>query len=192
MMPLFIEILSVLCNILYLFLLTKKDMRCWAFAIVGSALGVLLMMQATLYGQALIYSYYVLMGLYGWWSWNRQTGNNVYATEWKLSIHSVMFVVLAVISLAAGLLLQKNTNAQNPLPDAVLTVFGFAATYMQVRKIRSSWIYWFVIDAASCWLYANQGLWLYAILMVIYCMLCIKGYQEWQSELTKNQNHSTN
>lgn len=167
-------------------------MRCWAFAILGSALGVLLMMQATLYGQSLIYTYYVIMGVYGWWHWNKQKANNTITHEWKLTIHSITFSLLSIIAFAVGLLLQKYTNSQYPFADSVLTTFGFAATFMQVKKIRSSWIYWFVIDAASCWLYANQGLWLYAILMVFYCMLCIKGYQEWQSELTKNQNHSTN
>ncbi|MFN4972693.1 MAG: nicotinamide riboside transporter PnuC [Bacteroidota bacterium] len=175
-----IEILSVVSNILYLLLLTKKDIRCWAFGIVGSALGVWLMVHATLYGQALIYTYYVLMGIYGWWHWHSAHETNSITTEWKLRTHTFILGALTILSIGMGLLLKQYSNSQYPFADAALTLFGFGATFMQVRKIRSSWIYWFVIDTAGAILYFKTGLQAYALLMAVYASLCVSGYLQWK------------
>ena len=48
-------------------------------------------------------------------------------------------------------------------------------------KILENWHYWFVIDLASIYLYANQGLWLTVGLFVIYLVLVILGYRQWRA-----------
>jgi nicotinamide mononucleotide transporter len=53
---------------------------------------------------------------------------------------------------------------------------------MVARKILENWLYWFVIDAASVYLYGARGLLLYALLFVAYLVLIVIGYRQWLAD----------
>jgi nicotinamide mononucleotide transporter len=50
---------------------------------------------------------------------------------------------------------------------------------MVAKKVLENWIYWFVIDALSIYLYASRGLPLYAALFALYLVLIVIGYRRW-------------
>jgi nicotinamide mononucleotide transporter len=50
---------------------------------------------------------------------------------------------------------------------------------MVARKVLENWIYWFVIDGVSVYLYGTRGLLLYAALFVFYLLLVVIGFQRW-------------
>ena len=50
---------------------------------------------------------------------------------------------------------------------------------MVARKILQNWHYWFVIDSVSVYLYVSRGLWLTAMLFVLYLVLILIGYRAW-------------
>jgi nicotinamide mononucleotide transporter len=70
--------------------------------------------------------------------------------------------------------------------DILITVFCFIATFKETHKIVTAWIYWIILNAASFVLYLQSGLFIYALLMLIYTILSIKGYLAWNKELKKN------
>jgi nicotinamide mononucleotide transporter len=51
---------------------------------------------------------------------------------------------------------------------------------MVARKILQNWHYWFVIDTVSIYLYISRGLWLTALLFILYLVLVIVGYRCWR------------
>lgn len=176
---LIIEIFSVLCNITYLMLLTRKNIAAWPFGILGAAFGIYLMLHATLYGQAIIHLYYVVIGIYGWWHWRQKVQEKSFK-EWPLPIHIKATVLSIAISIIAALLFKTYTDAAVPWTDSFLTIFGFVASYMQARKIMSSWLYWLVIDLWSAWVYMESYYYLYAMLMIFYSVMCVRGYVIWR------------
>jgi nicotinamide mononucleotide transporter len=178
---LIIEIISVLCNILYLILLTQKNIKAWFFGIAGASLGFYLMLNATLYGQAVIHIYYVAVGIYGWWHWNKQQTEKSF-TEWRFMTHVIILFIAMAISFLTAWILDNYSDASNPWTDSFLTVFGFIASLMQARKIVSSWVYWLVIDAFSAMLFLQTELYIYALLMVAYSMMCIWGFVKWRKQ----------
>jgi nicotinamide mononucleotide transporter len=178
-----IEILSVLCSIAYLVLLMKKNRWCWLFGITGSALGVYLMLDKQLPAQAIIYSYYVIIGIYGWWHWQKTNDVSQTTYEWKRFTHVLLNLLAIVVGYLAAHILMQYTNTAFAYEDALLTSYGFVASFMQARKILSNWVYWFIIDAVSAVVYYQSGLALYALLMLLYCALCMKGFMEWRKNL---------
>lgn len=187
MFPTIVEILSVLCSIAYLLLLMKKNRLCWLFGITGSAMGVYLMLDKQLPAQAIIYTYYVIIGVYGWWHWHK-TDNTLHTIkEWKVITHVVMNAFAILIGILAAQLITHYTQSTYAYADALLTSYGFVASFMQARKILSSWVYWFLIDAMSAVLYYQSGLTWYVLLMVLYCVLCVKGFLEWRLSLITNR-----
>ena len=57
---------------------------------------------------------------------------------------------------------------------------------MVAHKILENWIYWFVIDAISIPLYIDRGLYLTAILFVMYLVIVVFGYFAWIREYRGN------
>jgi nicotinamide mononucleotide transporter len=179
------EWVSVAFSMLYLLLLGKRNLWCWFFGITGSIVGVALMLHTGLLGQAVIYAYYVGIGVYGWWYWNKSDGMQLAVCEWRFQTHVWLQLSGAALAVLCGYILHTHTSATQPYVDASLTVFGFIGSWMQARRVLSSWIYWFAIDAGSAWLYYQNGLYVFAALMVVYCVLCVRGYIHWNANYLK-------
>jgi nicotinamide mononucleotide transporter len=176
------EITGVFCGLVYVILAARENIWCWFWGILNALVSIYLFFAIKLYAESILYLFYFFAGIYGWYAWKyaRRVSQQHGIVEWTWSRH--LLVVLAGVagSLGVYFLLQNYTDAQKPLIDAHTTIFSFIATYMVTRKVLSNWLYWIVIDAVSVGLYASRGLYLYALLMLLYTILAIYGYWEWR------------
>jgi Nicotinamide mononucleotide transporter len=58
---------------------------------------------------------------------------------------------------------------------------------MVAKKIIENWIYWFVIDSISIYLFYSRELYLTSILFFIYLIIIIFGYKSWNRKLKENK-----
>ena len=82
----------------------------------------------------------------------------------------------------SGYLLSENTEAALPYVDAFTTWYAVVTTYMVTKKILENWVYWFVIDSVSVYLYYSRGLYLTALLFIAYLVIIVFGYLKWKKE----------
>jgi nicotinamide mononucleotide transporter len=61
------------------------------------------------------------------------------------------------------------------------------ASIKEARKILTSWVYWFALNALSVMLYYQQELFYYAGLMVVYTLICVGGFISWYKIYKQNQ-----
>ena len=73
-------------------------------------------------------------------------------------------------------------DAAFPYLDSFTTVAAVVTTYMVAKKVLENWIYWFVIDSVSVYLYAARELPLYAALFVFYLVLIVIGFRQWLAD----------
>jgi len=175
------EVLASGANLLYVLLLIRERISCWAFGIIGSLLSVCLFIDARLYSESVLYLFYAAMAVWGWLRWHRREAvadNPV--TRWQLAQHLRAIVVAALLALGLGFSLHFYSDAERPLFDAFTTVFSFLGTYLQINKVLESWLYWIILNVASVWLYLDSGLAVYAALMVFYALLSVSGYLQWR------------
>ena len=176
-----IEITGVLLNLIYTVGVMKEKIWCWPFGIVGSLVSIYLFVDVKLYSEAILYSFYVLFGIYGWYYWTRPIGEQkLKVTEKGWQWHLSFFLIGIMGALGLGYYFQSSTDANNPFEDAFSTIFSFIATYFETQKILSSWLYWIVLNAFSVYLYYARGLEIYGSLMIVYFILSIFGYLEWR------------
>lgn len=182
-----VERLAVLFNVLYVILAWYQLRACWIFGMLGSALSIYYFQhpELRLYSEAGLYSFYVVMAIYGWYVWSRPDKRQI--TEWKLDQHLRWILLAAVATYVLYFLTSNYTDAARPLADSFTTVFGVLATVMTIRKILSNWIYWIVIDAFSIWLYLQRESDFYAGQMVLYTILAIVGWWHWNKEYRQLQ-----
>lgn len=180
-----IEIIAVVLSLVFLVLLIKEVVWCWPFGIVSSMLSIYLFIEARLYSEAILYGFYVVIGIYGWWVWTTPKSNSkplaVAIQTWKGRLG--VFLLGLVGAIALGQFFSRFTDAANPHIDATTTSFSFVASFLEAHKLLSAWIYWILINAASVWLYQERGLPIYSLLMVIYTGVSIFGWFDWRKKL---------
>ena len=181
---LILEIISVLLSLLFLVLVIRENIWCWAFGILSSFISIFLFVEAKLYSEAILYGFYVLIGFYGWYQWSYNKEENTYIKEWRINKHLVA-ISLGVLGIAGlGTFFKQQTDATVPYMDASSTMFSFIASYMEAHKILSTWIYWILINGFTIGLYLYKGLHIYASLMVIYFVMSFVGWFTWRKRFS--------
>lgn len=175
-----IEIFATLSGLIYIIFLIRENIICWPFGIAGSLLSIYLFVDSKLYSEAFLYFYYVLMGGWGWIRWSQRDATNTNpVVRYGLPAHGVIILLSSLGAVALATFFSTYTDAQRPYIDAFTTMFSFAATYMQVKKVLETWCYWIVLNLASIWLYMDRSLDIYAALICVYAVMSVWGLIQW-------------
>ena len=59
---------------------------------------------------------------------------------------------------------------------------------MVANKLIENWIYWFVIDLISVFLFLTRDLYLTAGLFIVYLIIIVFGYKTWKKSMKENRN----
>ena len=186
-----IEGVGAVLAIAYLLLALKQNKLCWFAWIASSILYFYVMYQAGLYMESLLQVFYLCMGFYGLSQWSKTINNNqnTYVDLWSIGNHIFAISLVIVLSFLSGTLLSNFSNAALQFIDAFTTWGAIVASYMVAKKILENWIYWFVIDFISVFIFASRGLYFTSALFVTYLVIIYFGYKSW-SKIRLNQNES--
>ncbi len=183
-----IEIFATLAGLVYVIFLIRENIICWPFGIAGSLLSIYLFVDGKLYSEAFLYFYYVVMGAWGWMRWSRRDSmNDNPIVRFGLSAHALIILASSLGAVTLGAFFSTYTDAQRPYIDAFTTAFSFAATYMEVKKVLETWVYWIVLNLASVWLYMDRSLDIYAALICVYAVLSVWGLMQWTRAYREQQ-----
>jgi nicotinamide mononucleotide transporter len=175
-----VEVLATLCGLAFIVLLIRDRVACWPFGIAGSLLSIYLFVDGKLYSEAVLYLYYVGMGIWGWLRWHQRSAeDNNPVVHYGLQANLVIVMVASLAALALGSFFAGYSDAQRPYIDAFTTTFSFAATYLEVKKVLETWVYWIVLNSVSIWLYMDRSLDIYAGLICVYAVLSFWGLWRW-------------
>jgi nicotinamide mononucleotide transporter len=177
-----LEIIAVILAIAYLLLAACGHIACWYCAFVSSAIFSVILWDVSLLMESILNVFYVLMAVVGWYTWRyggkENTGVPIRTLQgWQ---HGVIIAVLIFAAIVSGYLLQIFTGAAWPYLDSFTTWASVLTTFMIVWKVLENWIYWFVIDGISIYLYIDRGLYPTAILFAVYLIIVIFGYLHWR------------
>lgn len=175
-----IEIIATLFGLVFLILIIFEKKIGWWFGIAGSFISIYLFFYQKLYAEAILYTYYVIIGFYGYYLWNKNKLAPIIVKQWSLVNHAILIFSSILLALGLGYVLKKYTDADKPYIDAYTTIFSFSASYLEAKKILSTWLYWIVINGVTIWLYYSKELNYYGILTIIYFIASFWGYYSWR------------
>ncbi len=175
--------------ICYLLLAVRQIIWCWLAWILSSCLYLYVMFNAGLYMEAALQIFYVAMGFYGWMQWSKGgTEDHLVVRRWGFGSHLFAVAVILILTLLSGEVLSNYTAAAMPFMDALTTWGAIVTTYMVAKKLIENWIYWFVIDSISIYLFISRELYFTAGLFFVYLFIIIFGYRSWkQMELVQGE-----
>ena len=176
-----IEPTAVILAIAYLLLAIKQNISCWFAAFFSSLLYFFVMYSAGLYMEAWLQIFYCVMAAYGWSQWRISiTDDSKFLVRtWTRTQHIKVISLIFFLAFISGLALEKLTNAALPFIDSLTTWGAIVATFMVAKKLLENWIYWFVIDSISVFLFYSRGLFLTSMLFLFYLIIIYFGYKSW-------------
>jgi nicotinamide mononucleotide transporter len=185
------ELIAVILGVAYLLLAMRENILCWYAALVSTAIFLVIFWDVRLYMESGLQVFYLIMAVYGWYQWRGglSKNDNLAITSWSSRTHINIVVGVLVLSAVTGTLLERFTDAELPFLDSVTTWGAIVTTYMVAKKVLENWIYWFVIDGISIYLYLDRGLYFTALLFAAYVIIVIFGYLSWQRSYQAQMSH---
>ncbi|MFI5841402.1 nicotinamide riboside transporter PnuC [Catenuloplanes sp. NPDC051500] len=176
------EVLGFATGALCVWLVVRQHIANWPLGIANAVMLSLVFLDAALYADAGLQVVYVVLNAYGWWHWARG-GNGATLLPVRHTTRAEWIgQVAAGVLITAGLCwwLATHTDSTTELPDAATTALSLMATYGQSRKLLESWWLWITADLIYIPLYGYKGLWLTALLYVLFLGLCVAGLRSWR------------
>lgn len=183
---------AVILAISYLLLAVRENILCWYCALVSTTIFTFLFWDVSLLMESALNVYYIIMAIYGWhqWKFGGSKKSGVFISSLGLRENILIITIILIATLVSGWLLSQHTNAAWPYVDSFTTWASVVTTFMVAKKILENWLYWLVIDSISIPLYIDRGLYLTAILFMVYIVIVIIGYLDWRQRFIE-QNTST-
>lgn len=177
-----IEIIAVICGLLYVYFTIRENILLWLFGIISSALYIQVFFVSGIYAYSLLYVYYVLIGVYGWYNWGKADSgdNKLQIRRTPTGLLTGCIIMTIIIAVPVYFALKRFTDSDMAIADALLTSGGMIATWMLTQKYLEQWLFWIVIDMASFGVMIFKGLYPSSLLFLVYGVLAVKGYLEWR------------
>jgi nicotinamide mononucleotide transporter len=184
-----LEWIAVITGILFVVFMITENIWTWFFGIISSAIFVFIMYHRQLYSESILYFIYILIGIYGWYKWHKQSESQLDISKAGLPSH--LLIIGGGIALTIGLgTLMKHLmpDSFRPYCDAFSSVFGLLASYMEAHKWLYSWLYWIVVNLFTVWLYMSRDLDVSSTLMLVYLLMSVVGLVSWSKKYKASQN----
>lgn len=168
--------------------LLARSNKIWLYpaGIISTIIATYTLFQAQLYAESLLNIYYLVMTVYGWWNWGKQSGAPVrvaYASkgEWRIAILITMFAFVILYTV-----LKLYTPSTVPLWDAWVSASAWAGMWLLAKRKIENWIFLNVSNAFAVPLLIKKELPLYAVLTIFLFVVAIQGYIKWR-QIIKEQ-----
>ena len=173
-------------GIIYVILAAQENIWCWFWGFISCSLWAYADFYIyQLYADGVLQLFYAAMSAWGYWQWKNQkdSGEQLAISQMSMLQH-VQIISLGLIGgVIAGYFLGTYTNAAATYADAITTVFALLTTYLVIQKKLENWLYWMCIDAIYLFIYQSRGAYLFVIIMLIYVVVAIYGWRNWQKNM---------
>ena len=183
-----LELIAVICAILYLILVVRENIWCWFFAFISTTLFIYLFHNGALFSESLLNVYYLIMAIYGWRQWLSKAGvKEVKIHFWSNKTHIYIALATVVLTPVVGYLM-ASIGASFPYLDAFIAILSVMATIMVAKKVFENWYYWLLIDTLSIYMFWKKQYYFTSFLYIIYIVLIFVGIKTWRVALSQQQN----
>ena len=189
-----IELLGAFLGLLYIFFSIKQHILTWPTGLLTSLLYVIVFFQSGFYADMGLQVYYVFISIYGWYFWlkggkkeNAQKGRQIPVRKTPLKILLYSIPVTAAIYIVLLFVLLNFTDSTVPYMDSLTTALSITATYMLAKKYIEHWLIWVFVDIFSAGLYVYKNLWPTVVLFLVYTIMAVIGYKNWEKDLKEQQ-----
>jgi nicotinamide mononucleotide transporter len=174
------DALGFATGLLCVWLTARASIWNFPWGIVNSLILGVVFLDQRLFADAGLQIVFIVLSALGWVQWRSQAGPTTAAfLPTSLREQGVLLAVgLSMAALLWAVLVQLRGSA--PPLDALITAFSLCAQWQLNRRQVSSWYWWIAVDIVSVPLYWSRGLYLIAVLYVVFLAICVHGLRNWK------------
>ncbi|MGB7395893.1 MAG: nicotinamide riboside transporter PnuC [Pricia sp.] len=185
-----LELLSVLFALLSVIYSKRENILVFPTGIIGTGIGVYILLVYGLLGDMLINAYYFVMSIVGWYTWTRKVDETHYIpitkTTSKEKKQSAILFLATIVSVCVIYLIFDKFNNWTAYVDTLTTAIFFVGMWLMAKKKLENWVYWIIGDIITVPLYLYKGLIFSTILYFILTIIAVFGYLAWKKSLNKS------
>ena len=186
-----VALVSAVCGICYTILAGKGKISCYLFGLAGTFCYSFISFKNALFGNLALYVLYYfpmqVLGIFKWKKYLKVDSQEIEKT--KLSPKErIIYLSAAVLGSVVLAFVLWKLNDQNPIIDAITSVFSIIGLILTVKRCIEQWYIWFVVNGLSMimWIqaYLNGSNCFATILMwATYFVLSIYFLHTWNKEM---------
>jgi nicotinamide mononucleotide transporter len=167
----------------------RKNILVYPVGIISTALYTFLLFRWMLYGEMIINAYYTAMSIYGWMHWKKRmagTSQIIDRTTGQGWVNILFFFIISLCSVLLIYIIKFGSITRIPIlnfVDTFATAFFLVAMYLMAKMKIENWHFWILGNVISIPLFAMKGYAITSIQYVVFLILAIKGFTEWQKNL---------
>jgi nicotinamide mononucleotide transporter len=162
--------------------LLAKVNNIWLYptGIVGTVLGISILITAGLYAESALNFYYVVMSVYGWVHWIRKKGSPPVKVTWATRKEWIVTLSIVFLGWVILYLLLKNfTPSTVPVWDAWVSSTAWAGMWLLARRKLENWILLNVSNLFAIPLLWHKHLVMFSALTLFLFIVAIFGFFDW-------------
>jgi nicotinamide mononucleotide transporter len=150
--------------------------------IVSVALYIYIFYRAGLFAESFLNIYYLLISIYGFIIWNKQSVIKKNISFSDGSDFKKASCIFAIAFILQWIILSKFTTSNVAIMDSMVSSIAWAGTWLLTKRKVENWIWLNVSNVLAIPLFIYKGLHLVALLYIVFFILAIFGYQQWKKE----------
>lgn len=189
----FLEIIAVAFSITEVLLSYRNNVMLYPAGIISCGLFIYLMSRSGLYAESILSVYYLVMSIYGWYTWMQRTKRSeslpitVCSSRDWYSVAGICIAAFVILFFT----LKTWTDSTVPYMDAFVSATAWAGMWLLARRKLENWILLNISNIVAIPLLFHKGMPLTALLTIFLFTVAVFGYFRWKKILKETNRKQT-
>jgi nicotinamide mononucleotide transporter len=181
-----LEWFAVILGVSEVLLARANNVWLYPIGILGTLIGIYLLLIAGLYAESALNVYYVVMSIYGWMLWISKKGEGQLKISWSSERDWIITLIIVFFGWAILYLLLRNFTTSNvPFWDSFASATAWAGMWLLAKRKIENWILLNVSNIVAIPLLFYKKLPLLALLTIFLFFVAFWGFFEWKNVFKK-------
>ena len=185
-----LEFLAFWFGIISVVFAKKQNILVYPTGIICTIITMYLMYKVSLLGHILVNLLYTIISFFGWWNWSRRENNDLVVKVSKFTSNDfskslLIFFFIVFVAYFAHDFFATNFEGQIKELDIITSGIFVTAMWLMANKKLENWILWIIGNVITIPLYLSSDKIILSIQYVIFTILAVQAYIEWNKSLSK-------
>ena len=190
MIDIVLEFLAFWFGIISVVFAKKQNILVYPTGIICTIITMYLMYKVSLLGHILVNLLYTIISFFGWWNWSRRENNDLVVKVSKFTSNDLtksllIFFFIVFVAYFAHDFFATNFEGQIKELDILTSGIFVTAMWLMANKKLENWILWIIGNVITIPLYLSSDKIILSIQYVIFTILAVQAYIEWNKSLSK-------
>ena len=190
MIDIVLEFLAFWFGIISVVFAKKQNILVYPTGIICTIITMYLMYKVSLLGHILVNLLYTIISFFGWWNWSRRENNDLVVKVSKFTYNDLtksllIFFFIVFVAYFAHDFFATNFEGQIKELDILTSGIFVTAMWLMANKKLENWILWIIGNVITIPLYLSSDKIILSIQYVIFTILAVQAYIEWNKSLSK-------